>query len=100
VSSALARSESINLKAPRMGGPLCVLRSLERASRSPAQAYLGGMFEVDVGREQARQLAALYCPLAPNDLAPNRAVSGNPDHRPLEKSPVRVRLDGPGFGSR
>ena len=89
VVAALARGESVNLKAPRMGGPLAVLRSLEHASRRSAMqptgmppngstpaspeplAYLGGMFEVGIGRTQARLLAALYCPDAPNDLALN-----------------------------
>jgi hypothetical protein len=111
VEAALARGESVNLKAPRMGGPLAVLRSLElawRRDRSPtfttappfeARAYLGGMFEVGVGRTQAQTLAALYCPDAPNDLAPNRrAPAGAP--RQIDNPPALVRFDAPGFGTR
>ena len=90
--AALARGEAINLKAPRMGGPLEVLRALELASRAgpPTVAYMGGMFEVDVGRPQARQLAALFCAGGPNDLAP---LEGGAGARHLA-----VRLDTPGFG--
>jgi len=89
VGDALARGEAVNLKAPRMGGPLEVLRALERAG-ARALAYMGGMFEVDVGRTQARQLAALYCPDGPNDLAPLQGSAGTPR--------LAVRLDTPGFG--
>ena len=102
VAEASARGEAVNLKAPRMGGPLAVLRSLERALApasmhrdSAGVAYLGGMFEIDVGRVQARQLAALYCAAAPNDLALN-VVSAASARAP---SPARIRLDLPGFGA-
>jgi hypothetical protein len=98
VAALSARGEWVNLKAPRMGGPLEVLRGLERAlnarrSNGQAQpmAYLGGMFEVGVGRIQARQLAALYCAFGPNDLALNGA-------EPRANPPALIRLDLPGFG--
>ena len=110
VEATLARGESVNLKAPRMGGPLAVLRSLalvERRARpstlstmprSEGRAYVGGMFEVGVGRTQARTLAALYCPDAPNDLALNRhAPAGVP--RQVDNPPALVRFDVPGFGA-
>jgi L-alanine-DL-glutamate epimerase-like enolase superfamily enzyme len=98
VLSARARGEAVNLKAPRMGGPLEVLRALENATAPPgdrALAYLGGMFEVGVGRQQARQLAALYCPNGPNDLAPNRSEGAATTR---EDSPVLVRFARAGFG--
>ncbi len=103
VAEACTRGEAVNLKAPRMGGPLCVLQSLAlalaagNAASAPVKAYLGGMFEVSVGRTQARQLAALYCGSAPNDLAPN-AVRGERIER--ANSPAIIRFDQPGFGSR
>ena len=98
VSRARARGEAVNLKSPRMAGPLELLRGLEeavaaRAESVPVIAYLGGMFEVSVGRAQARQLAALYCANGPNDLAPNL---GGAETR--QDSPVLVRLDRLGFG--
>ncbi|MES1178062.1 MAG: hypothetical protein ABUL62_27310 [Myxococcales bacterium] len=99
VAAALARGEAVNLKSPRMGGPLSVLRGLEHAwaENPPVSrllAYFGGMFEIHVGRTQARQLAALYCASAPNDLALNVADA----ERALADSPAQVRLDTPGFG--
>ena len=56
----------VNLKAPRMGGFRELLRALDACS---AAAYFGGMFEVGPGRALARQLAAMFTPAAPNDLA-------------------------------
>jgi L-alanine-DL-glutamate epimerase-like enolase superfamily enzyme len=99
VGTAVAAGEAVNLKAPRMGGPLELLRGLEQALRARAMAYFGGMFEVSVGRLQARQLAALFCGDAPNDLAPNLERS-HLEERPPRPSSVVVRLDSPGFGAR
>jgi L-alanine-DL-glutamate epimerase-like enolase superfamily enzyme len=101
VAYARARGEAVNLKAPRMGGPLEVLRALDQAlaphaDSPPVAAYLGGMFEVSVGRAQARQLAALYCATGPNDLAANVTFSSSTARM---DSPVLVRLDSLGFGS-
>lgn len=99
VNLARARGEAVNLKAPRMGGPLEVLRGLEAAlalgANAPVLAYLGGMFEVSVGRSQARQMAALYCANGPNDLAPNISQAASTAR---ESSPALVRFDQPGFG--
>jgi L-alanine-DL-glutamate epimerase-like enolase superfamily enzyme len=92
VADTLRRCEGVNLKAPRMGGPLEVLRGLDLAWRIGGTRYLGGMFEVSVGRMQARQLAALYACDGPNDLALiGRSVA--------ESSPATVRLDTVGFGA-
>ena len=93
--TALGRGELVNLKGPRMGGFLELLRGLEAAVGPPGPAYFGGMFEVGPGREQARQLAALFCPDAPNDLAPFPGGSSSLDG----PSPSALRLDRPGFGS-
>jgi hypothetical protein len=95
VAAAAARGEAVNLKAPRLGGWLVLLRALARARAAGATAYFGGMFEVGPGREQARQLAALYCADAPNDLAPLAGGLGSMEGL----SPSRIRLDGPGFGA-
>jgi hypothetical protein len=115
VAVALASGASVNLKAPRMGGPLEVLRSLDVVARATKQtgdvagagetrassnrnrvfAYLGGMFEVGAGRDQARQMAALYCPDSPNDLAP---VTGSVI-KGFGRHPLLIRLDTPGFGN-
>jgi ABC-type iron transport system FetAB ATPase subunit len=93
VAAALDRGEAVNLKAPRMGGFITVLRALALvdARGAGALAYLGGMHETGVGREQARQLAAIYCPAAPNDLAP---LPGG-----RLSTPGEVALDVVGFGA-
>jgi len=78
------RPVAINVKAPRVGGPLEALRCLEACRANGWEAYFGGMFEVGVGREQARVLASLYTPSAWNDLAP---VRRSPDE-PYAASPL------------
>jgi L-alanine-DL-glutamate epimerase-like enolase superfamily enzyme len=110
IARTRARGEAVNLKAPRMGGPLSVLRGLEGALTCPPprselaseagtslRAYVGGMFEVDVGRIQARQLAALYCASGPNDLALN--LTSERARASPRTSPAPIRLDEPGFGT-
>lgn len=61
---------AVNVKAPRLGGPLEALRALDLCAGNGWHAYFGGMFEVDAGRAQARVLASLFTPDAWNDLAP------------------------------
>lgn len=61
---------AVNVKAPRVGGWFEALRCLETCRRRGWHAYMGGMFEVDVGRAQARVLASLFTADAWNDLAP------------------------------
>jgi hypothetical protein len=59
-----------NLKPARMGSMLDAVRTAARCERRAIAIYVGGMFEVGVGRRQLRDLAAVLCPDAPNDLAP------------------------------
>ncbi|MGH7566667.1 MAG: hypothetical protein ACREK2_07535 [Gemmatimonadota bacterium] len=68
---------AVNVKAPRVGGWLEALRCLEKCRRRELHAYVGGMFEVDVGRSQARVLASLFTSDAWNDLAPLLDVSAD-----------------------
>jgi len=100
VAAALACGEAVNLKAPRMGGVLELLSALDQAwslgDANRVRCYFGGMFEVGVGRTQARQLAALYCPDAPNDLALNHGKLGLA--REVANSPAVIDLRSPGFG--
>ncbi len=95
VEAAAQAGHALNLKAPRMGGFLAVLRALAIAEHHGAPAYFGGMFEVGPGREQARQLAALYSATAPNDLAP--FVGGSSSL--IGASPSTIELDSVGFGA-
>jgi L-alanine-DL-glutamate epimerase-like enolase superfamily enzyme len=61
---------AVNVKAPRVGGPFEALAILEICRTSGWTAYFGGMFEVSVGRSQARVLASLFTADAWNDLDP------------------------------
>jgi L-alanine-DL-glutamate epimerase-like enolase superfamily enzyme len=69
---------AVNVKAPRVGGWLEALRCLETCRRRGWQAYIGGMFEVGVGRAQARVLASLFTSRAWNDLAPVVRAADSP----------------------
>jgi len=60
---------AVNLKPARMGGVLEMLAAAARCAERGIAVYLGGMFEIDVGRRQLRDLAAVLCPDGPNDLA-------------------------------
>jgi hypothetical protein len=61
---------AVNLKPARMGSLLDVLRTAARCARRDIAVYVGGMFEIGVGRRQLCDLASVLCPDAPNDLAP------------------------------
>lgn len=61
---------AVNVKPARLGGVLEALRVVEACASRGIEVYVGGMFEVDVGRAQLHVLAALLCPDAPNDVAP------------------------------
>ena len=79
----------MNLKPARMGGVLEALACATRCAAEGIALYMGGMFEVGVGRTQLRALAALLCPDGPNDIAPLLETV----------RPARLPVDGtaPGF---
>jgi len=83
------RPAAVNLKPARMGGVLEVLACATRCAAEGIALYMGGMFEVGVGRTQLRALAALLCPDGPNDIAPLLETT----------RPARLPVDGtaPGF---
>jgi len=88
------RPVAANLKPARMGG---VLEALDAAAACEARGiavYLGGMFEIDVGRRQLHALAALLSPDGPNDVAPIARAGEAPVR------PARLAVDGAaaGFG--
>jgi hypothetical protein len=64
------RPAACNVKPARMGGVLEALAAAAWCAARGVVVYVGGMFEVDVGRRQLRDLAAILCPDGPNDLAP------------------------------
>lgn len=85
---------AVNVKASRVGGWLEALRILEVCRRRGWDAYFGGMFEVVVGRRQARILASLFTTDSWNDLAPIREGEG----AELAATPLEISNDSPGFG--
>jgi L-alanine-DL-glutamate epimerase-like enolase superfamily enzyme len=89
-----ARPVAVNLKPARMGGVLAALACAARCAERGIDVYLGGMFEVGVGRAQLRALAAVLSPDGPNDIAPI------PVGERAAERPVRLSVDArpPGFG--
>jgi len=89
------RPAAANIKPARMGGVLEALAGVAACQKLGIAVYLGGMFEVDIGRRQLQALAALLCPDAPNDVAP----IGRAGERPDRPARIRVDPDTTGFGA-
>lgn len=81
----VAPGERVNLKAPRLGGWLALLRTADVCEARGTPLYFGGMFELGVGRSQAQRLAVLLAPDAWHDLA---AI---PVEESLERRAARVK---------
>jgi L-alanine-DL-glutamate epimerase-like enolase superfamily enzyme len=60
----------VNIKPSRLGGLRGLLDALDYCAAHGIGNYGGGQFELDVGRGQIQYLASLFCPDAPNDVAP------------------------------
>jgi L-alanine-DL-glutamate epimerase-like enolase superfamily enzyme len=69
---------AVNVKAPRMGGVLEAISCLAACESHGLHAYIGGMFEVGIGRRQSLVLAAIACPDGPNDIAPLAGAAPRP----------------------
>ena len=91
VAALPVRPTAVNLKPARMGGVLELLRCAAVCAEAGIGVYIGGMFEVGVGRAQLRTLAALLCPDATNDIAPLPGDGPRPPRLPVGASE-------PGFG--
>jgi L-alanine-DL-glutamate epimerase-like enolase superfamily enzyme len=89
------RPAAANLKPARMGGVLEMLAAAAACQARGIVVYLGGMFEVGVGRCQLQSLAALLCPDGPNDVAP----VGRAGETPARPARIEVDGDAPGFGT-
>jgi L-alanine-DL-glutamate epimerase-like enolase superfamily enzyme len=89
------RPVAANLKPARMGGLLEMLAAATACRARGIAVYVGGMFEVGVGRRQLQALAALLCPDGPNDVASIARMGETPSR------PARIEVDGsaPGFGA-
>ena len=91
VAALPVRPAAVNLKPARMGGVFEVLRCAAVCADAGIGVYVGGMFEVGIGRAQLRTLAALLCPDATNDIAPLLVDGARPPRLPVDAGE-------PGFG--
>ncbi len=92
VARLAQRPAAVNLKPARMGGVLETLAAADACRAAGVAVYLGGMWEVGVGRAQLHALAALLAPEGPTDVAPI-GVGHAPPPRP-----ARLVLDARGVG--
>jgi L-alanine-DL-glutamate epimerase-like enolase superfamily enzyme len=88
---------AINIKPARMGGVLEALRCAAACDVARVPIYLGGMFEIGVGRRQLWALAALLAPGGPNDVAP--IVMGTGSAFAALPSVLQAPASSPGFGA-
>jgi L-alanine-DL-glutamate epimerase-like enolase superfamily enzyme len=84
------RPAALNLKPARMGGVLEALAAAAWADDHQVAIYVGGMFELGVGRGQLQALAAVLSPDGPNDVAPiarDEAVAQHSPRLPVGSRP-------------
>lgn len=87
----------LNVKPSRFGTVESVFRTVRWALDRDINLYGGGQFELSVGRGQAQELASLFYPHGPNDLAPPiYNESSLPPEVP--RSPIGVPANHTGFG--
>ena len=86
-----------NVKPSRFGTLERLFGFLEFAADRGIGLYGGGQYELSVGRGQLHELASLYYPEAPNDVAP-RAYNDPEPRAGLPTSPLPVAAREPGFG--
>ena len=87
----------LNVKPSRFGTVESLFRTIGWALERGVTLYGGGQFELSVGRGQAHEIASLFYPDGPNDLAPSvyNEASLPPE---LPRSPIDVPIDHEGFG--
>ena len=88
----------MNIKPSRFGTVAELLAALAWCEERGVRTYGGGQFELGVGRAQIQELAALFHPDGPNDVAPGvynaTAVAAG-----LPPSPLGGLGARPGFGA-
>jgi hypothetical protein len=78
LDALIPRPAAVNVKPARMGGVLESISCLVRCRAEGIATYVGGMFEVGVGRAQLLTLASIFCPDGPNDIAPLLVTGSRP----------------------
>ena len=78
----------LNVKPSRFGTLESLLDFLDWAAEHDVSLYGGGQFELGVGRSQIQELAAVFYPDGPNDVAPmtynDPGVPEDPESPPIE----------------
>ena len=87
----------LNVKPSRFGTLESLLETVAWALDEGVSLYGGGQFELDVGRGQLHEVASLFYPDGPNDVAP-RAYNEAELPESLPRSPIPVPDDHAGFG--
>jgi hypothetical protein len=81
------RPRCINVKPSRFGSLATLCAVLDHCAANGIACYGGGQFELDVGRRQIQEIAALWYPDGPNDVAPRlyneRPLPADPPGSPL-----------------
>jgi hypothetical protein len=89
--------EWLNVKPSRFGTVESLFETLSWAFENEVALYGGGQYELGVGRGQIQELASLWYPAGPNDVAPS--AYNDPE---LPEAPPRSPLSAPddhrGFG--
>jgi hypothetical protein len=93
---ALPPAEAVNVKPCRVGSLAGVLDLVEACRARGVGTYSGGHTEIGPGRGQARLVAALLHPDAPNDLAPLGGPEARPATPPADLRGFRWGWPGPG----
>ncbi|MHB9149756.1 MAG: enolase-like domain-containing protein [Thermoleophilia bacterium] len=69
---------AINVKPSRVGSLKRLFDALDYCAAQGIPMYGGGQFELGVGRGQIQELASLFYPAQPNDVAPGEYNHGEP----------------------
>nr|WP_272931474.1 hypothetical protein [Halobacterium noricense] len=87
----------LNVKPSRFGTLESLFETLDWAFEHDVALYGGGQFELSVGRGQIQELASLFYPAGPNDVAPGAYNDPElPEDPP--KSPISAPENHVGFG--
>ena len=88
----------MNIKPSRFGTVARLLEAITHCEHHGIRLYGGGQFELSTGRRQIQELAALFYPTGPNDVAPS-AYNAPAVETGLPRSPLSGLGRAPGFGA-
>ena len=94
----LPRTGWMNIKPSRFGRIAELLAAIAWCEERGVRLYGGGQFELGPGRPQIQELASLWYPDGPNDVAPG-AYNAPQASTGLPTSPLPAAGGAPGFGA-